>query len=123
MSLHVETVGVGPPLVLLHGWALHSGLWQPIVPHLAQHFRLHLVDLPGHGHSATIEPYTADAIVATLEQFFAGEKKPLNLLGWSLGGLVAMRWASLSISARKRSSCLVRMARSLAMRCSLRHST
>jgi len=26
-NVHVESVGLGPPLVLLHGWAMHSGLW------------------------------------------------------------------------------------------------
>ena len=94
MSLHVESVGVGPPLVLLHGWALHSGLWQPLLPRLAQAHRLHLVDLPGHGYSPSVEPYTLDRIVALLDAQFAAEAGPLRVLGWSLGGLVAMRWAA-----------------------------
>ncbi len=51
-TLHVESVGSGPPLVLLHGWAMHSGIWGPLVARLAQRFRVHAVDLPGHGHSA-----------------------------------------------------------------------
>ncbi|MEP7184077.1 MAG: pimeloyl-[acyl-carrier protein] methyl ester esterase, partial [Betaproteobacteria bacterium] len=38
-GLHVETVGHGPPLVLLHGWAMHSGVWGPLVPHLAKRHR------------------------------------------------------------------------------------
>ena len=29
-SMHVESLGRGPPLVLLHGWALHGGLFAPI---------------------------------------------------------------------------------------------
>ena len=27
MSLHVEVIGSGPPLVLLHGWAMHGGVF------------------------------------------------------------------------------------------------
>ena len=31
-SLHIDSTGEGPPLVLLHGWAMHSELWGPLVP-------------------------------------------------------------------------------------------
>ncbi|HRA24442.1 MAG TPA: alpha/beta fold hydrolase, partial [Usitatibacteraceae bacterium] len=51
MALHVELAGQGPDLVLLHGWGLHGGVWQGLARELAPAFRLHLVDLPGHGHS------------------------------------------------------------------------
>ena len=49
--MHIETVGQGPDLVLIHGWALHGGVFAPLVARLSGRFRLHLVDLPGHGHS------------------------------------------------------------------------
>ena len=93
--LSVESTGHGPPLVLLHGWAMHSGIWGPVVAHFARTFRVHAVDLPGHGHSAPIAPCTLDAIVAAVDSSLAAEARPLTLLGWSLGGLVAMRWAQL----------------------------
>src|SRR5688500_8182121 len=51
MSLYVESIGAGPDLVMLHGWAMHSGAWGGAVDRLTRHFRLHLVDLPGHGFS------------------------------------------------------------------------
>jgi pimeloyl-[acyl-carrier protein] methyl ester esterase len=79
--------------VLLHGWAMHSGLWQPVLPELASQFRVHLVDLPGHGRSAPMATFTVDCVAALLEQHFSTESEPLDVLGWSLGGLVAMRWA------------------------------
>ena len=60
--LHVESSGDGPPLVLLHGWAMHGGLFATLLPSLAQQFRVHVVDLPGHGHSPPVTPYTLDAI-------------------------------------------------------------
>ena len=51
MSLHVTTIGQGPWLVLLHGWALNSHVWDDVVPRLASEFTVVCVDLPGHGAS------------------------------------------------------------------------
>ncbi len=92
-GLHVESVGVGAPLVLLHGWAMHSGFWGSFVARLARRFRVHAVDLPGHGYSPTIEPYTLDVLLATIAARFAAEAEALTVVGWSLGGLLALRWA------------------------------
>jgi pimeloyl-[acyl-carrier protein] methyl ester esterase len=94
-SLHVEATGHGPPLVLLHGWAMHSAMWGALPLRLAQRFRVHAVDLPGHGHSAPPGAFTLDGVVATLASRFATDPRPLTVLGWSLGGLAALRWAQL----------------------------
>ncbi|MEO8752462.1 MAG: pimeloyl-ACP methyl ester esterase BioH [Casimicrobiaceae bacterium] len=94
-GLHVETAGAGPPLVLLHGWAMHGGLFAPLVPALAQRFSVSVVDLPGHGYSAPVAPFTLDAIVAALALRFGDAEEPVTLLGWSFGGAVALRWARL----------------------------
>ncbi len=91
--LHVESTGRGPPLVLLHGWAMHSGIWGALVPRLAARFRVHAVDLPGHGYSASSSPFTLDGAVAAVGSALEAERGPLAVLGWSLGGQVAMRWA------------------------------
>jgi pimeloyl-[acyl-carrier protein] methyl ester esterase len=93
VNLHVETVGAGPPLVLLHGWAMHGGLWHPMLPELARRHRVYVVDLPGHGHSKPVAPYTVARVACELESCFAGAREPLQVWGWSLGGLVAMEWA------------------------------
>ncbi len=91
--LHVEAVGVGPPLVLLHGWAMHSGIWGPLVGRLARRFRVHAVDLPGHGHSALHGSFTLDGTSTAVSASIPSDEGPLIVFGWSLGGLVAMRWA------------------------------
>ena len=51
LPLHVEITGSGPPLVLLHGWAMHGGVYAPLVARLHDTHTLHVVDLPGHGLS------------------------------------------------------------------------
>jgi pimeloyl-[acyl-carrier protein] methyl ester esterase len=92
----VESVGVGPPLVLLHGFAMHGGLFSPILPALAARARVHVVDLPGHGWSARVAPLDlasmAAAVDAAIDAAIPGGE-PLSVLGWSLGGQVAMQWA------------------------------
>jgi len=93
MSAYVESVGAGAPLVLLHGWGLHGGLFAPLLPALARRFRVHVVDLPGHGHSPPVASATLDTLVDAVADAVAGERRPLSVLGWSLGGLCAMRWA------------------------------
>jgi pimeloyl-[acyl-carrier protein] methyl ester esterase len=74
---------------------MHSGMWGPVVAQLARRHRVHAVDLPGHGHSAPVTPCTLDAMAAAIDAAFEGETRPLAVLGWSMGGLVAMRWANL----------------------------
>ncbi len=97
MNVHIESAGRGPPLVLLHGWAMHAGLWQPVLPRLIRRFRVHNVDLPGHGLSPAMTPYTLAALVgavaSAVEALPDARGAPLTLLGWSLGGLVALEWA------------------------------
>ena len=92
-ALHVESTGEGPDLVLLHGWAMHSGFWGPLVPRLARKHRVHAVDLPGHGYSAAPPQFTLAAIVSALDSRSRTRSRAVAVLGWSLGGLVAMHWA------------------------------
>ena len=83
-------------------------------PELARRYRVHAVDLPGHGHSrARRRRSRSTASVAALAAALASRRAPLTVLGWSLGGLVAMRWAlagtrrasqRLALVARRRAS-------------------
>jgi pimeloyl-[acyl-carrier protein] methyl ester esterase len=93
VTLAVESQGAGPPLILLHGWAMHSGVWGSLPSALAARFRVHAVDLPGHGASTPVHPYTFETIAAAVAARFERESQPLTLVGWSLGGMVALSWA------------------------------
>lgn len=88
--LHCETHGSGPPFVLLHGWGLHGGLFAPLLPALTAGHRVAVVDLPGHGHSAPVVPFTLDALTDAVAATIDG---PATVLGWSMGALVALRLA------------------------------
>ena len=90
MTLHVDIQGSGPDLVLLHGWGLHSGVWDEAIPALARHSRVHAFDLPGHGRSAEAPVGSLDDAVDSIA---AQMPARAGVCGWSLGGLVAQRLA------------------------------
>jgi pimeloyl-[acyl-carrier protein] methyl ester esterase len=90
MSCHVEIIGQGQPLVMIHGWGMHSGVWQPLIKRLSQQYTLYLVDLPGMGSSRPIEPFHLHALADSVAEVIPGVS---DVLGWSLGGLVAQRIA------------------------------
>lgn len=97
MSLHVDSIGSGAPLLLIHGWGMHGGVWSDVAQKLAADFRVHSVDLPGYGYSQTEKGEAGkangalDFIVDELSARFA---EPLTVCGWSLGGQIALRWAA-----------------------------
>lgn len=79
-------------LVLLHGWGLHSIVWDDIMPALLAHFRVTVIDLPGMGQSPMpAGDYTLDYLA---EQVAAVLPEKCHLMGWSLGGLVALELAA-----------------------------
>ena len=91
MTLHVEIRGAGPDLVLLHGWALHGGMWGPWLDDLARQVRLHVLDLPGHGRSAW--PEGVRDLAGLARAVFPAVPQGAAILGWSLGGMVALEMA------------------------------
>ena len=91
MSCHVDVVGQGHPLVMIHGWGMHSGVWQPLVKRLSKKYMLYLVDLPGMGQSRSVEPYHLYRLAEEVAEVIPGVS---DILGWSLGGLVAQSLAT-----------------------------
>ena len=90
-SLPVDVVGKGPPLVLLHGWAMHGGIFAPLVERLRDRYTLHVVDLPGHGNSRDCDvPLQLQSCVDAV----AAVVPAAPWCGWSLGGLIALHAAA-----------------------------
>ncbi len=80
-----------PDLVLLHGWGLHSIVWDDVMPALLERFRVTVIDLPGMGQSPLpADDYTLEFLT---RQMLAVMPERCHLVGWSLGGLVAINIA------------------------------
>ena len=80
--------GRGEPLLMLHGWGVNSEIWTSLVDELKLFVMVYVVDLPGMGGSTLISPYTLDNIAKEIKA--NAPIKKCNILGWSLGGQVAM---------------------------------
>jgi pimeloyl-ACP methyl ester carboxylesterase len=97
VELSVAEHGTGDPLVLVHGFTGSADDWADVVGPLAADRRVITVEHRGHGDSTN----TGDASTYTFDQLesdFAGvvehlDLPPFDLLGHSMGGIVAMRYA------------------------------
>ncbi|MEX2183335.1 MAG: alpha/beta fold hydrolase [Chloroflexota bacterium] len=87
----------GIPLLLVHGFTGRGTSWRAHADAFARHFRVVIVDLPGHGRSATAPPArltverTADDLAVILARIRAA---PAHVLGYSLGARIALRLAA-----------------------------
>jgi len=84
--------GSGMPLVLLHGWSLSSAVFSEVIPELKARFRVLAPDLPGHGFS---DPPAGEFRFGGIAADLAEWLNDLGieggaLLGWSMGGQVAL---------------------------------
>ncbi|MFM1781799.1 MAG: Pimeloyl-[acyl-carrier protein] methyl ester esterase [Pseudomonadota bacterium] len=86
--MHIKKIGQGKDLVLIHGWGMHSGIWEPIIDRFSNQYTLHLVDIPGMGKSDVINPYDLDHVT---EEISKALPPSFDILGWSLGSLIAIK--------------------------------
>jgi len=86
--MHIKKIGQGKDLVLIHGWGMHSGIWEPIIDRFSNQYTLHLVDIPGMGKSHVINPYDLDHVT---EEISKALPPSFDILGWSLGSLIAIK--------------------------------
>ena len=77
-----------PEMVLIHGWGLHSVVWDNIMPTLLEKFQVTVIDLPGFGRSPI--PGGEYDLHYLTEQVLAVAPKNAIWLGWSLGGMIAL---------------------------------
>lgn len=88
MKIHQEIYGQGEVIILLHGWGMHTGVWRHFAQQLADYYQVICLDLPSHGRSDSLSPFKLDKISEALINVFP--KKTCTILGWSLGGTIAL---------------------------------
>lgn len=93
---HVQIMGEGPALLLLHGTGAATHSWRAVAPALARRFTIVAPDLPGHGFTAgrppggLAMPTMARAVAKLLAEL---QMEPVAIVGHSAGAAVAARMA------------------------------
>lgn len=91
-ALSFQEQGDGKPVILIHGFPFHQGIWDDYIERFSDQFRVITVDLPGFGKSPSLPaPFTLDQVADSLLTFIADKGiKKVALVGHSLGGYVAL---------------------------------
>ncbi|MDX2237947.1 MAG: alpha/beta fold hydrolase [Hyphomonadaceae bacterium] len=94
---HVQAMGEGPRLLLLHGTGAATHSWRDLAPLLARTHRVIAVDLPGHGFTEAPEraahmalPHVAARVQRVLQEI---DEAPEAIIGHSAGAAIAVRCA------------------------------
>ncbi len=80
------------PCVFLHGWGMNSAVWRDCQPLLPDWIDAIFIDLPGHGRMREASATSLDDLARAAA---AVVSRPTLWVGWSMGGLVALRVARL----------------------------
>lgn len=80
-------------LVLVHGWGSGASVWKALAAELEPWCAVAMPDLPGYGAAPVCTPYTLEEIAGGLAR---NAPQRCDVVGWSLGALVALAWAQRS---------------------------
>ena len=97
LQMHCETLGNGPPLLLLHaGMATIDTCFEDLRPMLAKRWTILAVEQQGHGHTADLpRPLTYEQMVDDTAALLQRKKiSGADVFGWSDGGIVALGLAA-----------------------------
>ncbi|MDJ0940885.1 MAG: alpha/beta fold hydrolase [Woeseiaceae bacterium] len=96
LTWHVQRMGAGPPLLLLHGTAASTHTWRDLMPLLAADYDVLAMDLPGHGYSERRNdglmtlPALSSSVSILLDVL---DFRPRFAVGHSAGAAIALRLA------------------------------
>lgn len=94
MELHYKQFGEGKAFIVLHGLFGSSDNWQTHGKKLADYFEVFLVDQRNHGESGWSDEFSYDIMADDLHEFILeNDLKEIILMGHSMGGKTAMRYA------------------------------
>ncbi len=91
---HVQRMGAGPQVVLVHGTGAATHSWRGVLPLLARHFDVMAMDLPGHGFTPASPRMGLPGMAADVAALLAAEgMRPDMVIGHSAGAAIAIRMA------------------------------
>jgi 3-oxoadipate enol-lactonase len=93
-TLAYHVLGKGDGVLLIHGFPLSRKMWDPVLDPLAIKNRLIVPDLRGHGESPATAAVTISDMASDMAAILdaAGEKRPVVVVGLSMGGYVALEF-------------------------------
>ena len=96
LSWHVQRMGEGPVVLLLHGTGASTHSWRDLAPRLAERFTVVAPDLPGHAFTG--RPRSRDLSLTNMTRLLcklveALDVQPAIIVGHSAGAAVALRMA------------------------------
>ncbi|MFO1121140.1 MAG: alpha/beta fold hydrolase [Hyphomicrobiales bacterium] len=100
MAWHVQVMGEGPVILLLHGTGASTHSWRDVLPRLADRFTLVAPDLPGHEPTFTDPPPSAGQSLPGMASAVSDLLRKLRLspfrgAGHSAGAAIVVRMAAL----------------------------
>ena len=95
VTLHVEESGSGPALIFGHGMFCNCRMFDGVAPRFADTHRVVTLDFPGHGRSGEPEgPMSLDGLAEDYRAILDALDIPQAVIvGFSMGGMAAMRFA------------------------------
>lgn len=94
MTWHIQQIGKGPVLLLLHGTGAATHSWRELAPLLSGHFTVIAPDLPGHGFTRGTPPggLTMSSVARSISELLRSiECSPNIIVGHSAGAAIAIR--------------------------------
>lgn len=94
LDWHVQRLGSGPALLMLHGTGSSTHSWRGLLPLLAQHFSIIAPDLPGHAFTSSPAPsgMSLPGMAAAVgDLIHALDIKPAVAVGHSAGAAILVR--------------------------------
>ena len=92
VEIYYAEYGAGEPVILLHGGLANSDYWGNLIPALAPHYRVIVMDSRGHGRSTRdAQPYGYDLMasdVVGLMDYLKIQKA--DVVGWSDGAIIGL---------------------------------
>ena len=95
-TIRFHDVGIGPPLVLVHGSFANANSWRQISDLMSDRFRILAPDLAGYGGTTApkpVEPIRVDRHVEVVDAIMDYAGEPIHLVGHSAGGAFALATA------------------------------
>jgi pimeloyl-ACP methyl ester carboxylesterase len=92
--IHYKKEGIGPVLLLLHGFCEDLSMWEEFSNHFSKKYCVLRPDFPGFGKSTAISNLTVEVLADITDIILAEEQiEKVCMIGHSMGGYVAMAFA------------------------------